>query len=185
MSALTNEFTSLNQLQLETEEKNGLTYVPWAVAWEALKTQDPDASFEVHEFGVYDPEYGTHMGETYVNQDGMVKVSVTAFRRTHTMHLPVMDYRNKSIDDPSSTQINNAIMRCFTKAMAMHGVGLYPYKGEDVPSEEAQFTPTQIRELRKLSQKKMQEDGVTAKDIKKATSEATGYEATKKAIKAL
>lgn len=183
MSALTNEFTSLNQLQLETEEKNGLTYVPWAVAWEALKTQDPEANFTVHKFPVH--EDGEFSHTSFVNSNGLVQVTVTAFGREHTMHLPVMDYRNKSIDDPSSTQINNAIMRCFTKAMAMHGVGLYPYKGEDVPSEEAQFTPTQIRELRKLSQKKMKEDGVTAKDIQKATSEATGYEATKKAIKAL
>jgi hypothetical protein len=57
------------------------------------------------------------------------------FDKPMTCQLPVMDYRNKAILNPDAFAVNTAIMRCMTKALALHGLGLYLYSGEDVPEE--------------------------------------------------
>ena len=111
-----------------TEKKNGLTYLSWAWAWaEALKA-DPAASFNVHAFD----------GKAYmdVNGTGLVWVTVTMFEKPMTCMLPVMNHRNQPIDTPDAFQVNTAIMRCMTKALALHGLGLYIYSGEDLPMQE-------------------------------------------------
>jgi hypothetical protein len=64
---------------------------------------------------------------------GMVWVRVTMFGKEMTCFLPIMDHRNKPIPNPDSFQINTAIMRCMTKALALHGLGLHIYAGEDLP----------------------------------------------------
>jgi hypothetical protein len=111
-----------------TEKKNGLTYLSWAWAWaEALKA-DPQATFQVHTFG--EKPYMD------VNGTGMVWVSVVMFSQGRTCMLPVMDHRNKPIQSPDAFQVNTAIMRCMTKALALHGLGLYIYSGDDLPMED-------------------------------------------------
>jgi hypothetical protein len=52
-----------------------------------------------------------------------------------TCQLPVMDYKNKAITNPDAFAINTAIMRCMTKALSLHGLGLYIYSGEDLPED--------------------------------------------------
>ena len=158
---ITNYFNELNALELPTEtipNKKGpdLTYTPWAAAWEALKSRDPDANYSVHTFAIRNDE-GRQVDSSFVNSDGMVKVTVDAFGRSHTMHLPVKDNYNNPIENPDSMDVNNAIMRCFTKAIAMHGVGLYPYMGEDIPKEEPKFTAKEIRRLREAAEGKPRE----------------------------
>lgn len=119
-----------------TEKKNGLTYLSWAWAWaEALKA-DPAASYKVEtyeEFG----ENGRMRTVPYMNINGtcMVFVTVTLFGKPMTCQLPVMDYRNKAIPEPDAFAVNTAIMRCMTKALSLHGLGLYIYAGEDLPEE--------------------------------------------------
>jgi len=44
-----------------------------------------------------------------------------------------MDNRNKAITNPDAFQINTAIMRCMTKGLSLHGLGLYIYAGDDLP----------------------------------------------------
>ena len=110
------------------EKKQNLSYLSWAWAWaEALKA-DPAATFEVKTFD----------GKPYmdVNGTGMVWVIVTMFNKPMTCFLPVMDHRNKPIQNPDSFQVNTAIMRCMTKGLALHGLGLYIYAGEDLPQAE-------------------------------------------------
>jgi hypothetical protein len=110
-----------------TEKKNNLTYLSWAWAWaEALKA-DPAATFKVELFD----------GKCYmdVNGTGMVWVTVTIFGKPMTCMLPVMDYRNKPIPNPDAFAVNTAIMRCMTKALSLHGLGLYIYAGEDLPQK--------------------------------------------------
>ena len=110
-----------------TEKKNNLTYLSWAWAWaEALKA-DPQATFKVELFD----------GKCYmdVNGTGMVWVTVTIFGKPMTCMLPVMDYRNKPIPNPDAFAVNTAIMRCMTKALSLHGLGLYIYAGEDLPQK--------------------------------------------------
>jgi hypothetical protein len=119
------------------EKKNGLSYLSWAWAWaEALKA-DPTASYKVEMFD----------GKCFMDINGtaMVFVTVTMFNKPMTCQLPVMDYRNKAIPKPDAFAVNTAIMRCMTKALALHGLGLYLYSGEDVPEEgkSVVITPTQ------------------------------------------
>jgi hypothetical protein len=135
------------------EKKNGLSYLSWAWAWaEALKA-DPKASYKIEMFG--DKCFMD------INGTAMVFVTVTMFDKPMTCQLPVMDYRNKAIPNPDAFAVNTAIMRCMTKALALHGLGLYLYSGEDVPEETKQvvITPTQgaqdnipIEELRYLEE---------------------------------
>jgi hypothetical protein len=119
------------------EKKNGLSYLSWAWAWaEALKA-DADATFVVNMFD----------GKCFMDINGtaMVFVTVTMFRKPMTCQLPVMDYRNKAIPNPDAFAVNTAIMRCMTKALALHGLGMYLYSGEDLPEEgrSVVITPTQ------------------------------------------
>jgi hypothetical protein len=109
------------------EKKNGLSYLSWAWAWaEAIKA-DPTASYRIEMFNC----------KCYMDINGtaMVFVTVTMFGKPMTCQLPVMDYRNKAILNPDAFAVNTAIMRCMTKALALHGLGLYLYSGEDVPEE--------------------------------------------------
>jgi hypothetical protein len=119
------------------EKKNGLSYLSWAWAWaEALKA-DPTATYKVEMFG--DKCFMD------INGTAMVFVTATMFGKPMTCQLPVMDYRNKAIPNPDAFAVNTAIMRCMTKALALHGLSLYIYAGEDLPEEgrSVVITPTQ------------------------------------------
>ena len=112
-----------------TEKKNNLTYLSWAWAWaEALKA-DPDAVYKVEMFG--DKCFMD------INGTAMVFVTVTLFSKPMTCQLPVMDFRNKAILNPDAFAVNTAIMRCMTKALSLHGLGLYIYAGEDLPEGDS------------------------------------------------
>lgn len=107
------------------EQKNGLNYLSWAHAWSALMERYEGASFEVLPL------------ETFADGTVMVHVAVTIENVTRKMWLPVMDNRNRSISNPSSFQVNTAIMRCLTKCLALFGLGTYIYRGEDIsPAEQ-------------------------------------------------
>jgi len=115
-----------------TEKKANLTYLSWAWAWaEALKA-DPKATYRVEMFG---DKPSCYMD---INGTAMVFVTVTMFGKPMTCQLPVMDYRNKAIPNPDAFAINTAIMRCMTKALSLHGLGLYIYAGEDLPEGESE-----------------------------------------------
>ena len=77
----------------------------------------------------------------------MVQTQVTAGEQTYEMWLPVMDMRNNTILQPRMTEINKAIMRCLTKNLAMFGLGLYIYAGEDLPETPKDFEPITEKEL--------------------------------------
>ena len=118
----------------KTEKKNGMTYLSWAWAWTEVLKADPAANFEVKMF----PD-GTGIGMTPVMSVGntaMVWVTCTVFGKAMTCQLPVLDFRNRPIVDPNAMDVNTAIMRCLVKAIALHGLGLYIYSGEDMPLED-------------------------------------------------
>lgn len=124
-------FETLNAVNVNdhTEKKGRLTYLSWTWAWACVKERYPDANYTVYER----PD-----GVNYFT-DGKtcwVKVGVTINGLEHIEHLPVMDNLNKSIqlDVVTSRNVNDSIKRCLTKACAMHGLGLYIYSGEDLPS---------------------------------------------------
>ena len=127
------------------EKKNGLTYLSWAWAWAEFKKVCPTARYEVKMFD----------GLPYLKESGVGYMVFTAITVdaddgtvTHEMFLPVMDNRNKTIFEPTMFDINKTIMRCLTKNIAMFGVGLYIYAGEDLPGEvEKPITEEQIAEI--------------------------------------
>ena len=123
--------TNVNE---HVEKKNGLSYLSWAWAWAEVLKVDNQAWFEVHEWWL--DEGGTVPCMYLKDQTAMVKVSVYVNEIKRTCVLPVMDHRNKAIENPNAFQVNTAIMRCLAKAIAMHGLGLYIYAGEDLPMEE-------------------------------------------------
>jgi hypothetical protein len=111
-----------------TEKKGKLTYLSWAWAWaEAIKA-DPDATYKIEMFG--DKCFMD------INGTAMVFVTVTMFGKPMTCQLPVMNHLNKAIVDPDAFAVNTAIMRCMTKGLALHGLGMYIYSGEDLPEGE-------------------------------------------------
>ena len=110
-----------------TEKKNGLTYLSWAWAWTQVLRADPQANFKVE---MFNESPLMAIGDSF-----MVWVTVTLYGKPVTCMLPVLDYRNKPITNPNAFDVNTSIMRCLTKAIAMHGLGLYIYSGEDLPPD--------------------------------------------------
>lgn len=128
-----NYFAILNGINVndKTEKKNGLTYLSWAWAWQEVKKLFPAANYKIYE---------NDLGWFY-HTDGKtawVKTGVTVNEIEHIEYLPVMDFRNKSIpcNAITSFDVNKAIQRSLTKALARHGLGLYIYAGEDLPDAE-------------------------------------------------
>ncbi len=113
----------------KTERKGQLTYLSWAWAWAEFKKIYPDAMYKVDQF---DGTYCT--GNPALGY--MVRTEVTADGLTYEMWLPIMDGRNQTIYEPKMTEVNKTIMRCLTKNLAMFGLGLYIYAGEDLPESE-------------------------------------------------
>ena len=131
-------FEVLNAINVNehTEKKNNLTYLSWAWAWAEVKKHYPDAYYTIYE---------NRDGLNY-HTDGRtcwVKTGVTINGLEHIEYLPVMDFRNASIsyDKVTSFDVNKAIQRSLTKAVARHGLGLYIYAGEDLPEEERNAAP--------------------------------------------
>src|SRR5512134_2233048 len=102
------------------ERKNGLAYLSWTWALDQLLRLDPDASWS---YGEPKPYADTLM----------VYCTVKAFGRERTAQLPVMDHKHRAIPNPDAYQVNTAMQRALAKAIALHGLGLYLYAGEDLP----------------------------------------------------
>jgi hypothetical protein len=117
-----NELKKIN-VNDHTQKKGNLTYLSWTWAVDQLLSNDPLATWEYKE-----PK---QFGDTL-----MVFCSVTAFGKTMTAQLPVLDYKNKAILNPDAFAVNTAMQRVLTKAIALHGLGLYIYSGEDCPEIE-------------------------------------------------
>lgn len=112
-----------------TEKKGNLTYLSWAWAWAEILKIDPTARWTAH-------EWADRPAMFLPDGSAMVKVSVEVKGDIKTCVLPVMNHRNQAIQNPDAFAINTAIMRCLAKAIAMFGLGLYIYAGEDLPETE-------------------------------------------------
>ncbi len=141
-------FATLSAINLndKVEKKKDLTYLSWTYAWAEVQKHYPDANYEVMFFDgfpyIYDPSTGY-----------MVFTKVTIEGQTRQMWLPVMDgankamkvseytyptrYGDKTVEAATMFDINKTIMRCLVKNLAMFGLGIYIYAGEDLPEVEA------------------------------------------------
>ena len=127
------KFNDLRKINVNDhiEKKNGLSYLSWAWAVDTLLSHDPAATWSYDEPKAF--------GKTL-----MVFCTVEAFGKKMTAQLPVLDYRNQAIPEPNAMQVNTAMQRCLAKAIALHGIGLYIYAGEDIPVEEAVKKPESV-----------------------------------------
>ena len=124
-------FDTLHAVNVNDEKKSkgGMAYVPWTAAVEHLLKNYPSATWQVKEREDGAPFFKTELGV-------FVKVGVTVDGIERVQVHPVLDGRNKPIDTPNSFDVNRAIQRCLAKAIALHGLGLYVYAGEDLPEME-------------------------------------------------
>lgn len=138
------------------EKKNGLTYLSWAWAWDQFKLAYPEATYKVIKDQDGLPYFETHAGV-------MVYTEVTAGGITHEMWLPIMDGANKAMKRESYTyktkygektcdsfdmfDVNKTIMRCLVKNLAMFGLAIYIYAGEDLPEEDKVQAPKKVTPL--------------------------------------
>ena len=165
------------------EKKSNLTYLSWAWAWTATKTECPDATYKIGE-----TEYDEALGF-------MCHTSVTIEGETLEMWLPVMDganksmkktsysyssrYGDKTVEAATTFDINKTIMRCLVKNLAMFGLGIYIYAGEDLP--EGETTTTKVEAPKKTATAVA--DGLV--DLKKGTENwdaVVKYVTTNKAL---
>lgn len=154
-----NLFEELNSIDVnsKTEKKEGLTYLSWAWAWGEFKKKCPNATYKIKRNITTELPYFYDEGVGY-----MVFTEVTVDDLTHEMWLPVMNGANKAmksepykyqvsvwengvkvkiektVEVASMFDINKTIMRCLTKNLAMFGLGLYIYAGEDLPEAETE-----------------------------------------------
>lgn len=120
------------------EKKGQLSYLSWAWAWAEVLKVDPSATWVVHTYG---PQ-GSEQPCMWIGDTAMVHTSVTVKGLRRECMLPVMDHKNNAMKSPDARKISDAIMRCMTKGISMHGLGLYIYAGEDLPEgEEAPAKP--------------------------------------------
>lgn len=146
-----NTFEELKNINVTgyVEQKNGLNYLSWAYAWMKIMETHPNATYEIERFDnkpyLYDEKTGYMV---------FTKVKIEDMERE--MWLPVMDSNNKAMLDHKYTydtkykkdipveqatmfDINKTIMRCLVKNLAMFGLGLALYSGEDLPEEEITY----------------------------------------------
>tara|TARA_S200002703_G_scaffold152682_1_gene153353 strand:+ start:4174 stop:4689 length:516 start_codon:yes stop_codon:yes gene_type:complete len=144
-----------------TEKKGYLTYLSWAHAIRVAKEKFPSLKTKVYENS--DGLNYFHDGRT-----AYVKCSVTIGDTEEIEYLPVMDHKNKSIpvNGITSFNVNTAIKRCITKALSLHGLGLYIYAGEDLPQEQINTVAIKTKYLNYLQNKYKDEE--LNEQIKKA-----------------
>jgi hypothetical protein len=127
MSDNVNHFARLSAINVSEhiERKGGFAYISWPFAVAQLRLADPTASWEVRRFDGL-PYLMTDLGV-------FVEVAVTVQGICLSQIHPVLDGRNRPILAPTAFDINTSIQRCLVKAIALHGLGLYIYAGEDLP----------------------------------------------------
>ena len=179
--AVFEELNAINVNDKTEKKKSGsteLTYLSWTWAWAEVKKRYPDAHYEIM----------MHDGLPYVydeNTGYMVFTTVTIDGISHMMWLPVMDGANramkskpytystkyngeKTVEAATMFDVNKTIMRCLVKNLAMFGLGLYIYAGEDLPETEAEEQKT----AQEVAKKKLEKiDAGQIEELKKTLSE--------------
>lgn len=151
-------FETLRKLNVndKVEKKNGLSYLSWSWAWDQFKQAYPDAVYEIVKDANGLPYFESHAG-------AMCYTKVTASGITYEMWLPVMDGANKAMksvpyeyqtrngtktcDAFNMFDVNKTLMRCLVKNLAMFGLALYIYSGEDLPESDPVDASPYVREI--------------------------------------
>ncbi|KIL35841.1 phage protein [Cohnella kolymensis] len=127
------------------EKKGKFSYLSWPYAVKTLRETDPTATWEVVR----------HEGMPYLKTECgyFVEVAVTCQGVTLSQIHPVLDNNNRPITQPNAFQINTSIQRGLVKSIALHGLGLYIYAGEDLPESAEEPKEAQKEEVKQEAQK--------------------------------
>ena len=141
-----NYFTVLNGIDVKNhiEKKGGFSYLSWPYAVAELRKRHPTATWRVIRFD----------GKPFLQTDGgcFVEVAVTVEGIELSQVHPVLDGRNKPILNPDAFQINTSLQRALVKAIALHGLGLYIYAGEDLPDATAATSIIPVEAVKSVAQ---------------------------------
>lgn len=172
-----------DMVEKKKTEKSTLTYLSWSSAWQVVKEKFPDVEYEI----LRNPE--TNLPYWYDPLTGyMVFTKVSIEGQTYSMWLPVMDgtnhamkaepyevqtkYKKFTVQAATMTDINKTIMRCLVKNLSIFGLGLYIYRGEDLPTDTEQAQPAQpAKPVEKPVQKSAQSQVPVKKDTRLITAE--------------
>lgn len=203
MSEKQNIFETLSKISVanHVEKKMGLSYLSWAWCWSTLKSIYPDTP-------VPKP---TMYQEMIITKDGyqltdrkvpylttpkgtMVEVTVTIQGVDYVQSLYVMDNRNRTVINPDMSQINKTIQRCTVKAIAMAGLGLNLYAGEDLPmgdineSDQKQAAEKKVKQQEKANLEKAKKKYVAymeqLQDLTKQSADVINNQAKQRVLKA-
>lgn len=182
-----------DMVEKKKTEKSTLTYLSWSSAWQVVKEKFQDVEYEI----LRNPE--TNLPYWYDPLTGyMVFTKVTIGGQTHEMWLPVMDgtnhamkaepyevqtkYKKFTVQAATMTDINKTIMRCLVKNLSIFGLGLYIYRGEDLPTDTEQAQPAQpAKPVEKAAPQAPAQPQATAqkpaqgRDTRPATKEMLGF----------
>lgn len=146
------ELYSININPHIEQDYKGLSYLSWATAYKLAMDKDPAMNYEIVQDNDGMPFFSR--GDVHI-----VKTKVTMFGETKEMFLPIMDNKHNAVAKPNSRQVNDNIMRCLAKNIAMFGIGLPLYVGEDLAqfkdgkkkTDEAERKKDAIEEISKLA----------------------------------
>lgn len=155
-----NYFNRLSTINVSdyVEKKGQFSYLSWPYAVSQLRQFDPQATWEVRRFN----------GLPYLTCDlgVFVEVAVTVQGITLSQIHPVLDGKNRPLQVPTSFDINTSIQRCLVKAIALHGLGLNIYAGEDLPiGEGGDETPKATGKVTTLPERTSSGDSITPAQV--------------------
>ncbi len=183
-----NQLASLN-VNDKTESKNGLTYLSWSNAWTEFKKVYPTATYNI----IKNPQTGLpYFVDPAVGI--MVFTEVEAGGMKYSMWMPIMDssnrsmktepytyqvwnkntkqYENRKVEAATATDINRGIMRALTKNLAMFGLGLYIYNGEDMPENLEETSTSETAQPQQKATRKRKSGGDRYDGIRQAINAA-------------
>lgn len=140
---------------IEKDYKN-LSYLSWATAYKLAMEKDPTMTYQVYTDADGLPFFSR--GDVH-----FVKTRITMFGEIKEMMLPVMDNKHNAVSKPNSRQINDNIMRCLVKNIAMFGLGLSLYINEDLTEIQENKKEKKAEEVKKVTQVELSKDKMLAK----------------------
>ena len=178
---MSKHFETLDAINVNnyTEKKGRFTYLSWAWAVRELLKVDPEATWEIHEWGLE----GNRQPYMQTEAGCFVQVTVWVGGIARTQVHPVLDNTNKHIMQPNAFQINTSIQRCLAKAIALHGLGLYIYAGEDLPNEEPVTEEEQAALLELASKVSKEVENQVSQSISEGNVTRSNYAASESKLK--
>ncbi len=166
-------FATLNSVDItdKVKKKNGMNYLPWSSAWEFVKTRFPDAWYEVSTSDIASADGMIHKCNYFTDgKTCWVETTVHIGEETQSEQLPVLDFKNKAVsfETVDSAAVNKAIKRCLTKNLALFGLGLSLWNGEEL-SDNAKEAKGELTAINKET-------------LSIATEKASKSEKAKKAV---